>query len=172
MPDTGAPWAIPYPASTDPPDDPVQSRTRAEKIAAQLTVVQNSVTAITPKITQIANTAFVAAADFTINAAYTRAVLFEFGPTAKFVQLFTGANRINSAIVAPATGNIANTPVIVLPNNVVPLNYVHGIFSWDSGSGGAYVTPAGKTVTLADMYPSQTLPIGALVVFDAFYTLN
>lgn len=42
MPDTGAPWNIPYPLSTDPPDDPSQSKARAEKTAAQLTVIQNA----------------------------------------------------------------------------------------------------------------------------------
>lgn len=43
--DTGAPWAIPYPDPLDDANDPAQSQARAEKIAAQLTVVDNKITA-------------------------------------------------------------------------------------------------------------------------------
>lgn len=41
MPDTGTPWYIPYPVAGDAPDDPTQSRIRAEQIHADLNTVDN-----------------------------------------------------------------------------------------------------------------------------------
>jgi len=40
--DTGAPWNIPYPVSTDSPDDPNQSQARSEKVALHLTTLTNT----------------------------------------------------------------------------------------------------------------------------------
>ncbi len=46
MPDTGAPWSIPYPLKTDKPDDPTQSEARARQIHADLNTLQTSVNAL------------------------------------------------------------------------------------------------------------------------------
>lgn len=39
MPDTGAPWYIPYPTIIDPPDDPTQSQARAVQLATNFTTL-------------------------------------------------------------------------------------------------------------------------------------
>jgi hypothetical protein len=53
MPDTGSPWNIPYPVSTDAPDDPNQSKTRSEKVAGHLTTLNNSITSMNSNVTTL-----------------------------------------------------------------------------------------------------------------------
>lgn len=48
MPDTGAPWTIPYPAPTDPVDDPAQSQAMATRVAANLSSIDTSAGEFTP----------------------------------------------------------------------------------------------------------------------------
>lgn len=51
MPDTGAPWYIPYPVAGDAPDDPTQSRIRAEQIHANLSTLNVNLNAVTARLT-------------------------------------------------------------------------------------------------------------------------
>jgi len=51
--DTGSPWNIPYPVSSDAPDDPNQSKTRSEKVATHLTTINSSITTLNGSVTTL-----------------------------------------------------------------------------------------------------------------------
>jgi len=52
---TVGPWLIPYSELTDPPDDPSQSKSWADRVATSLTTLNNSVTTASGNITTLQN---------------------------------------------------------------------------------------------------------------------
>ena len=173
MPDTGTPWNIPYPLSTDPPDDPSQSKTRAEKVAAQLTVVQNAykaadtslqsqITALTTRMTaaEAKNTA----QDSSIAAINARTadsdrvalaisyvqgqwVAGSYSPVAQrfgdFVYVRFSAIRKGAALTASTTGSMTDNDVCTLSSATFRPCYNGNTFIGYNAGHGAAICEMG-----------------------------
>jgi hypothetical protein len=118
-----------------------------------------------PVITDLA-AGFTAQTGFTVDAA-TVARTITLAP-ARWVHLHAQVTRTGAPIVAPATGNITDTPLLLVPSTIQSTQRVHCHWTSNGTAGSGYLTTGGQLV-ISDMYPDTTLATGAVINLDVTY---